>query len=241
MGPDGGVPDDGAIDVLLVGNSLTYWNNMPAMLATLLEHDPEREYRLHVVAIGGTGLQDHWVEGTARARIAAGGMDIVALQQGPSATEGRPSLLEYSQRFAEEIRAQGGIPALYMVWPSLQRIFDAAGVSDSYRTAARLVNGGLFPAGDAWTLVREGDSGVQLYGGDGFHPSAAGSYLVALVMYGQLTGRSPVGLPAPGTSDSPSGGITAEQATALQEAAAAANAADGVACELYSGVGCSPS
>ena len=54
------------------------------------------------------------------------------MQQGPSATEGRPSLLEYAEFFADEIRAVGAEPALYMVWPSQARSFDFEGVSDSY-------------------------------------------------------------------------------------------------------------
>jgi len=229
-------PADPGVDVLFVGNSLTYWNDMPRMLDALLETVPDGTYRVHVVAFGETGLEDHWAEGTARRRIAEGEMEVVALQQGPSATEGRPSLLEYSGRFAEEIRAQGGVPALYMVWPSVQRLFDAEGVSDAYRAAALLVNGGLFPAGDAWRLARERGIGIDLYGDDGFHPSPAGSYLAALVMFEQLTGRSPVGLPGPAT---PGGaGLSASDLTALQEIAAEANRLDPVPCELSTGAGC---
>jgi hypothetical protein len=35
-----------------------------------------------------------------------------------------------------------------------------------------------------------------LYGTDGFHPTPTATYLAALVIYQQITGRSPVGLPA---------------------------------------------
>lgn len=234
LGP--GDPGDPGVDVLFIGNSLTYWNDMPGMLAALLATVPDEAFRIHVVAVGGTGLEDHWVEGAARRRIAEGGMEIVALQQGPSATEGRPSLLEYSGRFGEEIRAHGGVPALYMVWPSVQRLFDAEGVSDSYRTAALLVNGGLFPAGDAWSLVRERGIDIDLYGEDGLHPSPAGSYLAALVMFEQLTGRSPVGLPGPAT---PGGAaLSASDLATLQEIAADANRLDPVPCDLSTGAGC---
>ena len=83
------------------------------------------------------GLQDHWVSTTTRKAIDAEHWDVVVLQQGPSATEGRPSLLEFSQIFAAEIRKTGGQPALYMVWPSAQRLKDFPGVADSYRTAAK--------------------------------------------------------------------------------------------------------
>jgi hypothetical protein len=58
---------------------------------------------------------------------------------------------------------------------------------------------------------------VPLYGPDGFHPTATATYLAALVIYQQITGRSPVGLPA-GT------GMPADRALLLQEAAQEANA-----------------
>jgi hypothetical protein len=98
------------------------------------------------------GLEDHWHWTTAR-DIVAEGWDVVVLQQGPSATEGRPSLLDYSQRFAEEIRAVGGTPALYMVWPAKSRFFDFDGVADSYTTAAELVDGLLFSVGESWRVA----------------------------------------------------------------------------------------
>ena len=36
----------------------------------------------------------------------------------------------------------------------------------------------------------------KLYGDDGLHPSRMGTYLAALVLFEQITGRSPVGTPA---------------------------------------------
>lgn len=94
---------------------------------------------VEAVAHPNHGLQDHWARGDAASRIAEGGSDVVAMQQGPSATEGRPSLLQYSALYAEQIRAAGAESALYMVWPALIRFFDFDGVSDSYSTAAESV------------------------------------------------------------------------------------------------------
>jgi hypothetical protein len=215
-------PDDFA--VLFVGNSLTYTNGLPHMLQQLFALAGEESPVIGEQAFPDFGLQDHWVTG-ARERIAQGVWDVVVLQQGPSATEGRPSLLEYSQRFATDIRAAGGEPALYMVWPAASRLFDFAGVSDSYATAADLVDGLLFPAGEAWLAAWRVDPELELYGPDGFHPSLTGTYLAALVIYQQLSGNDPRLLPAviPG----PSGivEIGTEQAGLLQQAAFEANAA----------------
>ena len=52
-----------------------------------------------------------------------------------------------------------------------------------------------FPVGEAWRLAGKRDTKLGLYSDD-LHPTPAGSYLAALVMYQQLYGASPVGLPA---------------------------------------------
>lgn len=224
-GPGGSVqgiapPAPGDLGVLLIGNSLTYWNDMPQLLGELLESADIGPVHIRSVAFPDFGLQDHWVEGTARRAIALGAWDVVVLQQGPSATEGRPSLLEYSERFAGDIRAIGAVPALYMVWPAWTRTFDFDGVSDSYSTAAELVEGLLFPGGEAWRFAWAHDENAPLYGPDGFHPTVAGSYLVALVMYQQLADRDPRDLPS---DRFVSDGIDATLAEILLIAAAEAN------------------
>jgi len=213
-------PSPGDLGVLFIGNSLTFWNDMPLALERLLESAEVGPIHVQSVAFPNFGLQDHWVEGTARSAIALGGWDVVVMQQGPSATEGRPSLLDYSQRFAGEIEGIGGRPALYMVWPESARSFDFDGVSDSYRTAAELVDGLLFPAGEAWRSAWALDETVRLYGPDGFHPSVAGSLLAVLVMYQQLANRDPRELSADRFA---SDGISAALAEILMNAAAEAN------------------
>ena len=214
-------PSGGGEGILFIGNSLTYSNDLPGMLAALLQEGGGESVVVDAEASPNAGLPDHWMFGGARDRIRAGGWSVVILQQGPSATEGRPFLLDYAELFAGEIRAAGAEPALYMVWPSIQRFADFDGVLDSYRTAAENVDGIFFPAGEAWRVAWESDPDLPLYGSDGFHPSVLGTYLAALVMYEQLTGRDPRDLPAtiPG-----SGAIDAGLALQLQEAAREANA-----------------
>jgi hypothetical protein len=106
--------------------------------------------------------------------------------------------VEDTRRFSEVIRNAGAQPALYMVWPSLNRRQDFAAVSQSYRAAARAVNGRMLPAGEAWRLVLQRHRALALYSDDGLHPTVAGTYLAALVIYQGVYERSPVGLPALG-------------------------------------------
>ena len=172
-------------------------------------------------AEGPGGLLQH----PERKAIAAGEWDFVVLQQGPSASkEGRALLLEYSRRFAEEIRRAGARPALYAVWPPASRLQDFKGVSESYRHAAEAVDGLLFPVGDAWLGAWTVNPEIGLYSADGFHPSAAGTYLAGLVIYQRLYNEPPMGLPSKLRLSS--GGrieIPADQALFLQHAAEEGN------------------
>jgi hypothetical protein len=218
------------LSVLFIGNSLTIENDLPAMLEALLKSAGVDEVTVLSLSRPGYGLEDHWRLGVARKMIKDGDWDVVVLQQGPSATEGRPSLLEYAGRFAEEIERAGGRTALYMVWPSRQRFFDFGGVSESYAIAAGSVGGLLLPVGDAWRATWRRDPDVPLYGPDAFHPSPAATYLAALVIFQRLTGLDPRGMPARlGPDHSSDFVLPDELAALLQEAAAEANAglADG--------------
>ncbi len=215
--------EDG-LRVLFIGNSLTYFNDLPVMLHRMLQYAEIPVARIESVAFANFGLQDHWVNGPARTEIANDDWEVVVLQQGPSATEGRPSLLEYSRRFGEEIAAAGAQTALYMVWPAASRFFDSDGVSDSYKTAADSVDGLLFPGGEAWRAAWRMDAELALYGPDNFHPSRLGSYLVALVMFEQLAQRDPHDLPAVILTADEDINISEELAKLLQDAAVEANA-----------------
>jgi len=212
--------------ILMVGNSLTYFNDMPRMLRQLVQQyvGPAR---VSTVAGPNMGLEDHWRAGLVFDSLRNSRWDVVTVQQGPSATEGRPSLLRYSRMLSDSIRAAGAVPALYMVWPSQAREFDFPGVAQSYRMAAREVGGLLVPVGEAWSLVREADTSIPLYGPDRFHPSPAASYLAAVMMMHRITGFDPTQLdPArePAATLIAGGMLTEAQARTLHRVALRANA-----------------
>lgn len=194
--PSATPPAEQALSILFVGNSLTYTNDLPAMVAALLEDGGHGPVEVRASAFPNYGLEDHWRTPATREAIDLGGWDYVVLQQGPSATEGRPSLLEFTGLFDAEIRAVGAETGVYMVWPSTARSFDFDGVSDSYATAAAQVGGVLFPAGEAWRTAWESDPDLALYGPDGFHPSTLGSFLAALTIYQRITGAAERDVPA---------------------------------------------
>ncbi|MHB1310761.1 MAG: SGNH/GDSL hydrolase family protein [Gemmatimonadaceae bacterium] len=221
--PAGPLPAGGT-HVLFIGNSLTYYHDLPRIVEQLgaLTGDTIRTATL---AKPDYALVDHIADGGARSAIARERWNVVVLQQGSSALEeGRSLLYAGVDGLAPLIRAAGGRPALYEVWPTAARRFDVAGVRASYLTAAQRVNGDFYPAGTAWVEAWARDASLVLYEADGLHPTATGSFLAALVMFERLTGRDARTLPAVAYADGARLGLAEPAVRLLQEAAHAANA-----------------
>lgn len=217
--------------VLFIGNSLTAFNNLPERVQIIAE---AAGHELAVRSVVGMGysLEDHWEKGEALRAIRSARWDVVVLQQGPSSLAlNQVHLREWTSRFDAVIREQSARPALYMVWPEAAQPGSWNAVSDAYTRAAEAVAGMLFPVGEAWRAAWSRDPTLELYSGDGFHPSELGSSLAALVIFQQLFGESPVGLPhrmVPATKGLPTLTIPSELAPILQEAAAEANDTFGI-------------
>ena len=227
MAPTGLEDLGDGMKVLFIGNSLTEFNNLPQMVQVIGEA-AGHEIAVRSVTIGNFSLEDHWHRGQALEAIRGADWDVVVLQQGPSSLAlSRLHLKEWTEAFNVVIQEQGARAALYMVWPEAAKpaLFDA--VSNSYTQAAEVVQGMLFPVGEAWRTAWKEDPNLAFYWEDGVHPSELGSTLGALVIFQQLFNESPVGLPSelvPTTPGLPTLRIAPHLTKLLQEAAAQANA-----------------
>lgn len=218
-------PPPGPHNVLFVGNSLTYTNDLPGTLVAIATMARD------TVAVGaytaaGVALVDHLNGATsAPAAIRAGGWQYVILQQGPTpAGVCRDTLALATRAFDSMITGAGAKTAVLMTWPYQGPLRWFAEVSTSFQTAATAVHGTLLPAGEAWHLALAADSTLSLYGPDGFHPGPLGTFLTALVIYEQVTGRDVRSLPAVALANGRPFTAPAATLRALQRAAHEANA-----------------
>jgi hypothetical protein len=182
--------------LLFIGNSLTYFNDLPGTVA-LLASGAGDSIEVESVARPGFALIDH-VQGKsdAVAVIRSRRWDYVVLQQGPSSLPvSRDTLILATKLLDTDIRAAGGQTAELMVWPARANIASFDQVRVSYQEAARAVDGLFLPAGEAWRTAWATDSLLRFYGDDGFHPSEVGTFLAALVVYEGITGRDARTLP----------------------------------------------
>ncbi len=178
------------IRILYIGNSLTYVNDLPALVRELGALDGNNIIS-NSFLFPDYSLEDHWKEGKAEDEIDKGIYDFVILQQGPSALPASQGLLlDYAGRFADACKKNNAKPALYMVWPSKTRSFDLDNVITSYTTAAQKTSSVLCPAGLAWKYAWQNNAELALYSADEFHPSLTGSLLAALTLYGAITDKT---------------------------------------------------
>jgi hypothetical protein len=187
----------GGRPVLFIGNSLTYVNDLPGIVQSMVDSAGGDSIDVRVWTEPDFALIDHWNKGGAQAAIKSHAWAFVVLQQGPSSVEvNRDTLRLATRNFAPLIAAAGAKPVLYAVWPTIDRREDFARSLESYALAASDVGGLLAPVSAAWLTVLTDNPSIALYSADGLHPTQAGSYLAALVIYARITGKSPIGMPA---------------------------------------------
>jgi hypothetical protein len=203
-------PADG-IQVLFIGNSLTYVNDLPKMVTELAKAGGQRPLLTERETPGGCTLEKHWKDGKALAKIQARKWDYVVLQEystGPLLK--RDSMFDYGKKFDAEIKKQGARTLLYMTWAYQDKPEDQPAISKAYLDLAADLKADVAPVGKAWEAAILSDKKPVLHQKDKKHPTATGTYLAACVFYATIYGKSPEGLPGS------IGNLTDEEAHSLQ-------------------------
>lgn len=180
------------IKLLFIGNSYTYCNNMPSILAGLsVKSDNSHLFETRTVAFGGATLEAHWKLGEAQKVLADGVWEYVVLQeQSILPIQQAEKMYQYVRLFDREIRKRGAKTLLYLTWARGDAAETQDVLTDTYRTIADKIGAAVVPVGPAWQAVRN-HSEFSLYDDDLSHPKFAGSYLAACVFYSVLMGKEP--------------------------------------------------
>jgi len=193
------------VRVLFVGNSYTYFHNLPEMFAALASAGG-RPVETRMVAPGGYRLKDHWEKGEARKALAERTWDFVVLQDqstlgvtlfvdGKARVSSDRVFRPSADEWAAEIRKAGARPAFYLTWARKASPEDQDTLTHAYMSAARASRALVSPVGIAWRRVQEERPAIELFEPDGSHPSPSGTYLAACTFYAALFDEDPRGLP----------------------------------------------
>src|SRR5439155_14187098 len=88
------------LQVLFIGNSFTYRNDLPKMVAELAKAGGQRPLHYEQETPGGCTLEKHWIDGKALAKIQSRQWDFVVLQDHSQAPlQGHDAMFDYGKKF----------------------------------------------------------------------------------------------------------------------------------------------
>lgn len=180
--------------VLFVGNSYTFYNNMPAIARALYEASGAGRMEIAMLVQGGQRLSDAAGPRLPELlRMMMGGRwDYVVLQEqstlGGGYRDGLPvigdpaAFHEAVRILDREIRAAGGRTVLLVTWANAAAPGQQELINRAYETIAAETGAIVVPAGTVWGRVLRDHPTIRLHQDDGSHPNANGSYLTACVL-----------------------------------------------------------
>ena len=178
--------------ILFVGNSFTFFWNMPQLVSAMAESQGV-SINSYQSTVSGSSLEQHWKgeKGSlTRKKIDENNWDYVVLSDHSLRTIDAPEKFrEYGGKFIDLVRLKGAEPIFMITWsykdnPSMQKI-----ISKEYIKLANDFNVKVFPVGPIWDAIIKDNSNIDLYF-DNKHPSSVGSYLISLIITKSLTGKS---------------------------------------------------
>ena len=175
--------------VLFVGNSHTYFNDMPAQFARMCREMCGEKPEIQMLAYSGRSLHWHREEYfSLRFALLHGGFDYCVLQQQAHPFPGEEATESALKEILPLCEKAGTKPVLFMTWAEKAKPENADAMSRCYRRLAEKYGALLAPVGELFERFRGTE--IELYWKDGEHASPYGSYLTAATLAALLCGTA---------------------------------------------------
>ena len=177
--------------VLFIGNSHTYFNDMPAVFSAFWETNTGEKPDVTMLAYSYRDLAWHGSEYFAlRFNILYGSYDFCIIQQQAHPFPGKEKTLAGLLPILKLCADAGVKPILVATWvekrfPELQEPVNRAYFEISESTGCTLA-----PAGPIWETVLREHPEADLFWTDGEHASPEGDYLLAMTVFRTIFGRN---------------------------------------------------
>lgn len=194
------------LTVLFLGNSYTYYNNLPDLIDNLAQSKGD-DLVYDQNTPGGHTFNNHFNNATSMAKINQQNWDYVVLQAQSQEPSFSPAQVN-AQTFPYAVKLDSAIKhnnacsqtMFFETWgrkfgdqsncANYPPICTYTGMQNrlkaSYKLFADSAKGLMAPAGEAFRASMLADPNLNLYDTDNSHPSLAGSYLTACVFYEML-------------------------------------------------------
>ncbi|MGB1038612.1 MAG: hypothetical protein ACPGYY_08190 [Bacteroidia bacterium] len=197
--------------VLFIGNSYTYYNNMPNLLKQIaLSAGDTLDVVSHTP--GGRRISQHANDPQVYDLIRSRPWDYVVVQcqsQEPSFSDGQVAtdVFPYAKQICDSIRSNStcSIPLFYMTWgrkngdsrncPFFPPLCTYEGMDSilhsNYMKMGEQNDSEVAPVGAVWRELRTSSKSIDLYHSDESHPSFMGSMAIAYTFYTSIFRKSP--------------------------------------------------
>lgn len=191
-----------AQDVLFVGNSRIFHNDLPSMVRAVADSAGSPvKYRVRMWALPGLRFEDHARNPSVRSLLAKRwDRVILQAQSAEQWSDGeRASFSTHGRELVGRARAAGSPASLVVNWTHSDETYREAGFRDGaraymygviqheHRALARETGAGLINVGAVFRRIEEAAPEIPLIP-DGNHPSRRGTYIYALLVYAHLSG-----------------------------------------------------
>jgi len=180
------------LNVLFVGNSFTFYYNMPQMVQSMSE-GKTTFIKTRQSTVGGSSLKDHWLgtRGTkTRELLDNFNWDYVVFNNHSLVTiNDFDNFVKYTKLFDTLVKTKGAKPILMMTWPYLSNPLMQEHISKSYIDIGHDLNTLVLPVGDIFVKARKLRPDINFYADDK-HPAENFTYLIALIFYKSFTQNS---------------------------------------------------
>lgn len=176
------ISDGKPVRILFIGNSHTYYNDLPLMVQRRAAEDGYA-CGVTMIAHGGWYLKQHVKEPEVRFNILYGGYDYVVLQEYAQPFAPADQYEEAAKTLNKWIRKAGSKPVLFETWavesePEIQPY-----MNEVHKRIADEIDALSAPVGENWWREQEQHPDMHFYDPDGEHASETGSEFAAQIIW----------------------------------------------------------
>lgn len=187
------------LNILFVGNSFTYFYNLPQVVNAMSEYSDSIYLKTSHSLVGGSKISEH-LKGEKNTQtieiLNKEKFDYVVINHHSLAPfENVNTFLEDSKEIVSLVKSKNAVPIFMMTWAYHSNPLMLKTLSESYKKLGNLLKVDIIPNGELFSEVRKLRPDLILFDDDDKHPSKHGTYLNALTFFKYFINRSTSEIP----------------------------------------------
>ena len=187
------------IKVLFVGNSFTFYYNLPQVVEAMSESSESTQIEARHSLVSGSTLLDHLNQdkGTKTIEILnTQSFDYVVINHHSlAALDGADTFFQTSKKMVDLIRSKNASPIFMMTWGYKSNPLMIDSISKAYNAMGSQLDVDIVPCGLLFSEARKLRPDLTLFDDDDKHPSKNATYLNGLAFYKYFTNEKTYNIP----------------------------------------------